>query len=66
MIKEEKPRIIRNAVRCKTCEDVIESTYRHDFKQCSCGRVAVDGGHDYLRRAFAYEGCYEELSVVIK
>ena len=43
-------KIIRNAIRCNHCGDVIESTYRHNFVTCSCGRVSVDGGHDYLRR----------------
>ena len=42
------PRIIRNAIRCKKCGDVIESKTVHDFKFCSCGSCAVDGGHDYL------------------
>ena len=44
------PRIIRNAIRCKKCGEVIESETVHDFKFCSCGSCAVDGGHDYLRR----------------
>ena len=44
------PRIIRNAIRCKKCGDVIESKTVHDFKFCSCGACAVDGGYDYLRR----------------
>lgn len=45
--------------------DVIESMYRHDFKWCSCGQCAVDGGHDYLKRSYAGkspEESYEELS----
>ena len=42
--------IVKNAIRCKKCGDIIESTHRHDFKFCKCGAVAVDGGHDYLRR----------------
>ena len=42
--------IKRNAIRCRICGEVIESTYTHDFKWCSCGAVAVDGGHEYLRR----------------
>lgn len=42
--------IVKNAIRCKHCGDIIESTYRHDFKFCSCQRSAVDGGLDYLRR----------------
>jgi hypothetical protein len=43
-------RIIRNSIRCRRCGDEIESTHRHEFKYCSCGAVAVDGGHTWLRR----------------
>jgi hypothetical protein len=35
---------VRHAVQCKKCKDTIESTYRHDFKYCSCGAVGIDGG----------------------
>ena len=42
--------IIRNAIQCKICGDIIESVSVHDFKTCSCGACSVDGGHDYLRR----------------
>jgi hypothetical protein len=35
--------------RCKKCGDVIQSTYRHDFKWCSCGAFAIDGGSDYTK-----------------
>lgn len=45
--------IIRNAIRCNHCGDVIESVHRHGFRTCSCGCVSVDGGHDYLRRCAA-------------
>ena len=55
------PRIIRNAIRCKKCGDVIESKTVHDFKFCSCGSCAVDGGHDYFRRCGNCED-WEELS----
>ena len=55
------PRIIRNAIRCKKCGDVIESKTVHDFKFCSCGSCAVDGGHDYLRRC-GNLGDWEEMS----
>ena len=47
-------KIIRNAIRCNLCEDIIESTYRHDFVTCKCGSCSVDGGLDYLRREFAH------------
>ena len=42
--------IIKNAIRCKKCGDIIESVSVHDFKSCSCGACSVDGGHYYLRR----------------
>ena len=42
--------ILRNAIQCKICGDIIESISVHDFKTCSCGSCSVDGGHDYLRR----------------
>ena len=57
-------KIIRNMIKCNTCGDVIESTNRHDYKTCSCGRVAVDGGHDYLRRTYTKSReDFTELSV---
>lgn len=58
--------ILRNAIRCKLCGDVIESTYRHDFKWCKCGNCAVDGGKSYLKRCFKTKpDDLEELSVSI-
>lgn len=56
--------IIRNAVLCNICGEVIESKYRHDFVTCKCGACSVDGGHDYLRRGFKDRSCYTELSEV--
>lgn len=55
--------IIRNKIRCKKCGDIIESVSVHDFKFCSCGACAVDGGHDYLRRCGNLED-WEDLSEV--
>ena len=54
-------KIIINKIRSKKCGVVIESIYRHDFKFCKCGAVAVDGGKDYLRRCGKNED-WEELS----
>lgn len=61
--------IIRNKIKCKFCGDIIESKSRHDFKFCSCGKCAIDGGHDYLNRSFSGdnpEECFEDLGVVIE
>ena len=59
------PRIIRNAIRCRKCGDIIESETVHDFRVCSCGSCAVDGGHGYLRRC-GNLGDWEELYEVGK
>jgi len=53
--------IIHNRVRYKKCGEVIESFTVHDFKRCSCGSVAVDGGKSYLRRCGSRED-FEDLS----
>ena len=60
-----RPRIIRNAVQCTNCWDIIESTSRHDFRTCSCGKVSVDGGHDYLSRCYESADGYIDLSETI-
>lgn len=58
--------ILRNMIRCLSCGDIIESTHGHDYKVCRCGKVAVDGGRDYLKRSYPADrtqvDSYEELS----
>ena len=60
----QKSKIIKNAIRCNHCGEEIESTHRHEYIMCKCGKCAVDGGHDYLRRSFQLKGDYTELSIV--
>jgi hypothetical protein len=50
-----------NRIRCKLCNTTITSCSVHDFKFCKCGKCAVDGGHEYLRR-LGYPENIEELS----
>ena len=57
-------KIMRNRAQCLICGDIIESTYRHDFVTCKCGALSVDGGHDYIRRAFVRTEDFEELSEI--
>ena len=61
---EKKKKLIRNRLKCLRCGDIIESKYRHDFVECSCGALFVDGGLDYMR--FGGEGIindeYEDLT----
>ena len=55
--------IKRNRIKCVSCKQIIESVYRHDFVQCKCGKIAVDGGKDYLRR-LGERNEYIELSEI--
>lgn len=57
-------KIIRNAAKCLGCGDVIESKHVHNFVTCSCGKLSVDGGREYLRRCFAEYDGYEDISIV--
>lgn len=54
--------IILNQAKCLVCGEILESRFRHDYKTCSCGSLSVDGGHDYISRAYKEEGCFKELS----
>ena len=58
-----KKKIISNKVKCINCGDILESKTVNDFKRCSCGKVAIDGGNDYLKR-IGKEEDYIELSEV--
>ena len=60
---EKKEEIISNKIKYKKCGDIIESKSTNDYKKCSCGTVAVDGGKDYLKR-IGNEKDYEELSEI--
>ncbi len=49
MTKPQTITAARNRARCRKCQDIVESKHRHDFVQCKCGAIAVDGGTDYWR-----------------
>lgn len=34
---------------CPLCKCTLYSRARHDFRQCSCKAIAIDGGLDYRR-----------------
>ena len=43
----ERRKIKRNRIRCKRCDDIIESRSIHDYQFCKCKAVSIDGGKDY-------------------
>ena len=54
---------IRHAIQCRKCLETIESKYIHDFKYCSCGAVAIDGGISEGNRSLGNLSDIEERSV---
>lgn len=40
---------MRNRAKCKLCGDIIESLTLHDYVECKCGEIALDGGSTRLR-----------------
>ena len=54
---------MRNRIKCNHCGDIIESTHAHDFQRCTCGKVAIDGGNECMRRIYSQPSDYTELSV---
>lgn len=54
--------LIRNAAQCRLCNDVVESTHRHDWRKCSCGNMYVDGGLDYLRLGYMTQDSVDSLA----
>lgn len=56
-------KIIRNIMRCKKCDDVIESRFTHEMVTCKCKSVAIDGGKEYQKMTGDRENIDMSLSV---
>lgn len=41
---------------CPVCLDETYSRWGHDYRHCTCGYTAVDGGRNYLRYAWGMDG----------
>ena len=64
MYNEEGKRLKlkKNAIKCNHCGDIIESTDRHEFVQCSCKKVFVAGGSWYQRVGYTDLTDFESLA----
>ncbi len=39
-----------NKIKCKGCQEILESIYTHDFQECGCENHSFcDGGTEYQR-----------------
>lgn len=41
--------MIVSALKCEDCGDIIFSRSRHDMRFCTCKKIAIDGGRDYIK-----------------
>lgn len=53
--------LVKNKIRCKKCDTIIESKSVHDFVACPCGACFIDGGLEY-RRIGGNKDDWEDLS----
>lgn len=58
--------IVVNRVYCTKCKELIISKHVHDFKTCKCENVSVDGGTNYLKRAWPENLDFIDFSEYIK
>ena len=61
-----KGRLVRNALRCLTCNVEIESKHRHDLVRCNCPSdsdtaIFVDGGLFYQRIGYGIRAEFEDI-----
>lgn len=43
------------AIKCPECEYTVFSRAPHDFRRCFCGKIAIEGGFDYVRLLFPHD-----------
>ena len=55
-------KIVKNAVQCGTCKDIIESKRPDNCVTCKCGAICISGGLDCLLRSFQEDVEVIELS----
>ena len=41
-----------SAICCDNCGDTIYSRAVHDWRECICGEICIDGGFDYIKISF--------------
>jgi hypothetical protein len=51
-MKYKHIKVIRNEAFCFLCGTLLKSESVHDFVSCRCGNLSIDGGLEYLKRAY--------------
>lgn len=53
----------RMSIHCFLCNDLIFSASRHDYCQCSCKNVTIDGGKDYTKTSWVKNNSYQMMLI---
>lgn len=61
--KEMKKWRYQSGIRCVSCQDIIYSVMRHDFKHCKCGKVNINGGKNYTKIGFETGSDFENITI---
>lgn len=61
--KDMKKWRYQDAIECVHCEDIVFSVNRHDYRNCKCGKIAIDGGKDYTKISFQNKNDYILLTL---
>ena len=40
---------MKNRAKCKLCFSIIESFHEHDYVECKCGEISINGGQQLLK-----------------
>lgn len=63
--RKPKPPFYGAKVRCLLCGDTLQSTHVHDYRACTCGRVAIDGGAEYCKMTVhMHDDCFPPYEII--
>lgn len=60
---DEEKKIVLNRAKCLDCNDIITSYHVHDYVTCSCKKLSVDGGTEYISRSYVDKTKYINMNV---
>ena len=55
--------IISNQAQCTKCGDIIFSAHVHDYVECTCKAISIDGGNSYLRHGCDVPSSFLDMSL---
>lgn len=60
---EIEPYRYQKGLWCHGCDEVIYSIMRHNYQQCKCRSVGVDGGKDYFKYTWSKHADFDTVEI---